>query len=219
MPRGRQRHRSTIHRRPAGGRRVYASQADADAVLHVPGAKADAYLARADADLHFAGPHADLHFAGTDTDIHADVHVHFADADADSDSDSDADDDHHADPDADGYHAGADSDGHHAGADSDGHHAGAGSGQAPGACSGACQLQLRGDRLRISAGSATADRSSRAWADISNMPESRIVTGRAPDFSGGSSGRYSPRTTPAVFERHELACADGRICSYVILVW
>jgi hypothetical protein len=137
MPRGRQRHRSTIHRRPAGGRRVYASQADADAVLHVPGAKADPYLARADADLHFAGPYADLHFARTDTDIHADVHVHFADADADSD------DDHHADSDADGYHAGA---------DSDGHHAGAGSGQAPGACSGACQLQLRGDRLRISAG-------------------------------------------------------------------
>jgi hypothetical protein len=139
MPRGRQRHRSTIHRRPAGGRRVYASQADADAVLHVPGAKADPYLARADADLHFAG---------TDTDIHADVHVHFADADADADSD----DDHHADADADGYHAGADADGYHAGADSDGHHAGAGSGQAPGACSGACQLQLRGDRLRISAG-------------------------------------------------------------------
>jgi hypothetical protein len=146
MPRGRQRHRSTIHRRPAGGRRVYASQAVAVAVLHVPGAKADPYLARADADLHFAGPDADLHFAGTDTDSHADVHVHF------TDSDADADDDHHADSNADGYHAGADSDGHHAGADSDSHHAGAGSGQAPGARSGACQLQLRGDRLRISAG-------------------------------------------------------------------
>jgi hypothetical protein len=146
MPRGRQRHRSTIHRRPAGGRRVDASQAVAVAVLHVPGAKADPYLARADADLHFAGPDADLHFAGTDTDSHADVHVHF------TDSDADADDDHHADSNADGYHAGADSDGHHAGADSDSHHAGAGSGQAPGARSGACQLQLRGDRLRISAG-------------------------------------------------------------------
>jgi hypothetical protein len=150
MPRGRQRHRSTIHRRPAGGRRVDASQAVAVAVLHVPGAKADPYLARADADLHFAGPDADLHFAGTDTDSHADVHVHFTDSD--SDSDADADDDHHADSNADGYHAGADSDGHHAGADSDSHHAGAGSGQAPGARSGACQLQLRGDRLRISAG-------------------------------------------------------------------
>lgn len=100
MPRGRQRHRSNIHQRPAGGRRVYPSQADAD-----------------------------LHFAGSDADSHADVHVYHAATYADADADV-----------------------HHAGPDSDVHHAGADSGQAPRTCAGACQFQLRGNRLTIPAG-------------------------------------------------------------------